>query len=38
MKIKEYISDKDIDFLYDTLIITVTIMAIEAIIWRIFVC
>ena len=38
MKIKKEITDEDLDFLYDTLIVTVIIMAVEVLIWRIFVC
>lgn len=38
MKIKKEITDEDLDFLYDMLIVTVIIMAVEALIWRIFVC
>lgn len=38
MKIKKTITDKDIDFFYDVTIVTTIIMAVEALIWRVFVC
>lgn len=38
MKIKNTITDKDIDFFYDVTIVTTIIMAVEVLIWRIFVC
>lgn len=38
MKIKKKITDKDIDFFYDVTIVTTIIMAVEVLIWRIFVC
>lgn len=38
MKIKKTITDKDIDFFYDVTIVTTIIMAVEVLIWRIFVC
>lgn len=37
MKIKEYITDEDLDFAYDVLIFTVACMAVMAMIWRIFI-
>lgn len=37
MKIKETVTDEDLDFAYSALIITTFVMLIEGIIWRIFV-
>lgn len=35
MKIKNTITDKDIDFIYDVTIVTTALMFVEALIWRI---